>query len=139
MAVDGGHDRRARHTGYTIGEEDPARIGDRRQAVLIHLHQAHLGGWSETVFGCSQDPETVMAVAFEFNHRVDYVLEHSRPGEGALFGDMAHKDQGNPFGLGDIEKFVGALPHLGHRSRRRTDLGIVHGLNRIDHDQVGAH
>ena len=34
---------------------------------------------------------------------------------------------------------VGAAPHLGHRARRRAELGILDGLDRVDDEEVGLH
>ncbi len=41
--------------------------------------------------------------------------------------------------LGDAHELLGASAHLRDRARRRADRRVVHGLDRVDHDDVGLH
>ena len=59
----------------------------------------------------------VVTIAVEREHRVDDVLEHARPGEAAVLGDVADEQGGDVALLGQAHEPVRALAHLGHRSR----------------------
>ena len=75
--------------GAAVGEEQAAGVGNPDQAALDHLEHAQLVGGPEAMLDRAQQAQRVMAVAFEAEHGVDDVLEHPRPGEAAVFGDMA--------------------------------------------------
>ena len=77
-----------------LGEEQRRRVGDLGQAALGHLEHADLVGGAEAVLHRAQDAELMAAVAFEIQHGVHHVLQHARPGDGALLGDVADQDQG---------------------------------------------
>ncbi len=74
-------------------------------------------------------------VALEAQDRVHQMLEHPGAGDGALLGDVADQHQDGAVRLGRRREQCGALPHLGHRSRRRLHPVGAHGLDRIDQDQ----
>ena len=60
-----------------------------------HLEQAQLVGAPEAVLDRPQQPEGVVAVALERQHRVDDVLEDARPGQRAVLGDVADEHDGD--------------------------------------------
>ena len=79
-----------------------------------------------------------MAVALEGQHGVDQVLEHPGPGQSPLLGDVADQQMAAvAAGLGHGRQLVGTAPHLGHRARRRVQLGVPHRLDGVDHHHVG--
>src|SRR4029450_9257439 len=83
-----------------------------------------------------QQAERMMAIAAEGEHRVDGVLEHARAGELALFGDMAHEHRGGASALRDLDELLRAAANLRDGARRRAELRVVRGLNRVDHDEL---
>ena len=126
-------------TGYVVavaGEENGRGVGHAFQAVFGHGEYAQLVGGAETVFDGSDHAVVGMLVTFEIQHGIDHVLEHARAGDGAVFGDMADQNHGNPHLLGHAGKLRGTLAHLRHRPRRRSNLVGIHGLNRIDHHHI---
>ena len=101
-----------------------------------HLEHADLVGGAEAVLDRAQDAELVAAVAFEIQHRVHHVLQHARPGERAVLGDVADQHQ---------RESPRSWPAGSVRSRRRAPGATVpgalsiavqpHGLDRVDHHQ----
>ena len=55
--------------------------GTGSRPVVGHLEQAEVVGGAEAVLDRTQQPERVVTVALERQHRVDEVLEHPGPGE----------------------------------------------------------
>ena len=92
-ALDAGEHRGARDAGLALGEEQRRRVRHLDQAALGHLEHADLVGGAEAVLDRAQDAELVAAVALEVEHRVDHVLEHARPGDLAVLGDVADQEQ----------------------------------------------
>ena len=75
------------------------------------------------------------AIAFEIQHRVDHVLQHARPGDGAVLGDVADQHQGEAGGLGQADQLERGGADLGDGAGRALDGVQPHGLDRIDHHQ----
>ncbi len=80
----------------------------------------------------SQHAQCVMTIAFECEHGVDDVLEHTRTSEPAFFGDMTDEDHGQSAFLCRCHKSGCAFAHLGNRTRSRTDVGRVHRLDGVN-------
>ncbi len=87
-----------------------------------------------------------MRVAFKVKHGVDHMFKHPRPGQGAFLGDVADQHDARRAGPGSCA-VVGAgfgkagqvgraLAHLRDRTRCRSQLFGIHGLNRIDDGNV---
>ena len=81
-------------------------------------------------FDRPQEPQGVVAVALEGQHRVDHVLEHAWPGQRAVLGDVADEHDGDAPRPRLLHEAVGALAHLHHRARRRGQVRVDHGLDR---------
>ena len=60
--------------------------------LCLHLEDADLGGRAEPVLHAAQQPVGVEGVALQVEHRVDDVLQHLGPGDGALLGDVADEE-----------------------------------------------
>ena len=86
-----------------------------------------------------QQPESVVAVAFEGQDGVDQVLEHPGPGQAPVLGDVADQEHGEGPTLGLADQPMGALAHLYHRAGGRPQIGVEHGLDGIDDHEVGLH
>ena len=72
-------------------------------------------------------------IAFEVEHRVDDVLEHARPGDGAFLGHVADHEQRRARALGVARELRRALAHLRDRARRRLQRLGPDRLDRVDH------
>ena len=135
LALDDRHDRRARHAEATVGQEQAARVGDADEPGFGHLEQAELVRRPEAMLHGPQQPERVVAVALEGEHRVDHVLEHPRTGQAALLGHVADEQDGDAAPLGLLHEAVGALTDLRDRARRRAQLRVDHRLDGVDDDR----
>ena len=137
VPVERGHGDRAGDPRPPVGEEEAAGVGHAAHAGAGHLEHAEVAGGPEAVLRCPQQPEMVVAVAFEAEHRVDHVLEHARPGQAALLGDVTDEDHGDAARLGLGDQPLGARLDLHDRTRRRPDRWVGHRLDAVDHDQLG--
>ena len=75
-------------------------------------------------FSACSSAQRVAAVAVEREHGVDDVLEHARPGERALLGDVADEHRGAAALLGLLHEPVRAVAHLRDRPGRAGQVGI---------------
>ena len=85
----------------------------------------------------AQQAERVAAVALEGEHHVDQVLEHARPGERALLGDVTDEDERRAARLRGGREQRRALAHLRDRARRRLDALGAQRLDRVDQHERG--
>ncbi len=139
MAFERGRDRRARHPRAPIGEEQAAGVGHPDETALDHLEHAELVGRAEPVLDGAEQPEGVVPVAFEAQHRVDDVLEHPRPGEATIFGDVPDEHHGYATTLGLGHQAMRAPAYLHDAARRRAEVGVGHGLDAVDDHQLRLH
>ena len=85
-----------------------------------------------------QQPQGVVAVALEGQHGVDHVLEHPGPGQAAVLGDVADQHGGDA-----ARPWPRCTSRAAHSRTwatepgRRAELGLVDGLDRVDHHEVG--
>jgi hypothetical protein len=77
-----------------------------------------------------------MTVSFERQHRVDDVFEHAGTGERAVLGDMTDEHDRHASMPGFLDEVMSTLAHLHDRPRSRPDVGVDHGLDRVDHYEV---
>ena len=118
------------------GQEDRARVGHALQALLGHREDADLVDRAEAVLDGAHQAKAAVRVALEIQHRVDDVLEHARPGQRAVLGDMADEHHAGAADLGMARELRRAFAHLRHRARRRGQLLGVQRLDRIDDAEV---
>jgi hypothetical protein len=64
------------------------------------------------------------------------MLEHARPGNRPLFGDVSNNEHRRSGILGQFAQPGGALAHLRNRPGGRIHVGDVDGLDRVDDQQV---
>ena len=102
-----------------------------RQAGVGHLEHPDLVGGAETVLHGAQDAELMAAVAFETQHGIDHVLQHSRPGDTALLGNVADQHQREVAGLGQADQLERRRAHLRDGARRAFDRVHPHRLDRV--------
>jgi hypothetical protein len=78
-----------------------------------------------------------LGVALEIEHGIDDVLEHARPGQRALLGDVADEEQRGAALLGVARELGGAFAHLGDRAGRGLQRVAPQRLDRVDHRDGG--
>ncbi len=113
-------------------QKNRARVADAFQAALGHREDADLVDRAEAVLDRAHEAKARMRVAFEIEHRIDDVLQHTRPGERAFLGHMADEHDGDAARLGGARQVRRALAHLRHRARRGRERIGVQRLDRID-------
>ena len=89
-------------------------------------------------FSAREHAQRVVAVAFERQDGVDDVLEHARAGQRAVLGDVADEQRRDAGVLGQPHQPLRGVAHLRDRSGRAGRVGIVHGLDRVDREDVGC-
>ena len=121
-----------------LADEARRRILDLDQAAGAHLEDADLAGRAEAVLERAQRAEAALALALEEEHAVDQVLEHARPGDGALLGHVPDQDHRAVDPLGDLHDRVRRLADLARPiPARRSSPSRVQRLDRVDHAGVG--
>ena len=101
--------------GAAVGEEQRRRVGHADQPGAGHLEQAEFVGGPEPMLGRPQQPQGVVAIALELQHGVDDVLEHARPGEAAVLGDVADQHDRDVALLGHVDEPLCAARAPGRR------------------------
>ncbi len=117
-------------------QKDGGGVTDLAQPGLRHREESKLVGRPETVLGCTHDAEAAADVAFEVEHRVHQVLEHSRAGDGPFLRDVPNQHHSGAAGLGEAHQLGGALAQLRDRARARSQGAELHGLDGIHHQQA---
>ena len=97
------------------------RVGDFRQPRPFHREHADLVGPAEAVLERAQDAILVAALALEAEHRVDHMLEHARPGDRAVLGDVADQHHRGAALLGEADQLLRRGADLADRPRRALD------------------
>ena len=120
----------------TFRQEQLRWVGNLDQSAIGHLEHADLVGRSEAVLHRAQDSELVPALAFEGQNGVDHVFQYLGAGNRPLLGDMPDQQQGETAAFGDADQLLRAGADLADRSRRAVQVVHVHGLDRVDHDDV---
>ncbi len=129
----------ARRRFRVPGQEEPGRVGQAAEAALVHLEAANLVGRAEAVLQPSYDAQRRVFVALELQHHVDQVLQHARPGDLPVLGDVTHEHGGDSALLGDRHDGGGDRPHLGHATRHAVRARGRERLHRIEHEKAGLH
>ena len=79
------------------------------------------------------------ALALEIQHGIDHMLDHARPRDLPVLGDMPHKNHGNTAPFGKACQLVRGGADLTDGPGGGIDVIGPHGLYRIDDDQIGLH
>ena len=111
-ALQGAEHHAAAGTPGPLAQQGLAGIGHRHHALGAHFKHAQLVDGAEAVFHGAQEPVLVLAVAFEVQHRVHHVLQHTGAGQTAFLGDVAHDEGGRAAFLGVADDGPCALAHL---------------------------
>lgn len=78
----------------------------------------------------------VGAVALETEDCVDEMLEQSRAGELAVFGNVTNEHDGDTGGFGEVDEFCAAAAELRDAARCGGDICAVDHLHRVDHEDA---
>ena len=103
--------------------------------VGAEVEAADLVDRAEAVLHRPDHPEARVAVALEVQHHVDEVLEHPRPGDRAVLGDVADDHGGDVAGLGHADQRGRDLLDLGDAAGHAVDAGRADGLDGVDDEQ----
>ena len=133
-----GHDR-TRRTDAPVAQEQRARVGHRHEPCAGHLEQAELIGRAESVFERAQHAQRVVTIAFERDHCVDDVLQRAGPRERTVFRHVPDQQRRDTELLRQPLRAHRTVAHLGHRPGPARRVGILHRLDGVDRDHVGAH
>ena len=77
------------------------------------------------------------AIAFEIQHGVHHVLDHLRPSDLAVFGDVTDKQQRAARSLGVADESLCGGADLAHGTGCGLDCLGPKRLDRVDDDEVG--
>ena len=116
------------------GDEQPARIGQALDAVLVQVEAADVVGGAVAVLDGPQQPQPRVAFAFELADHVHEVLQQPGPGDGAVLGHVANQQRGHVAALGRGDQGGRDLAHLGDAAGAAFDVGAAQGLHGV-HDQ----
>ena len=87
----------------------------------------------------TEQTQRMMPVAIKGQHGVDEVFQHPGPGQPTVFGDVPNQNRSDAPSLCFAHQHMRALSHLPYASWCRRQRRIVHGLNRINHHDIGLH
>ena len=118
-----------------LRHEQPAGIGHLPDAGLDQLEAPHLVRRAEAVLRRPQHPEPAVPVTLERQDDIDEVLEGPWSGDGALLGDVAHKDHRHRPQLGHPDQGRGHLLDLGDATRRSVP-GNRDRLHRVEDEKL---
>src|SRR5437899_3709808 len=113
-------------------QEGATGIADLVHTAVAHLEHTDLIGGAEAILLAAQDAEAVVTLAFEVEHGVDDVLQHARPGDGALLVHVTDQEDRDVAALGEQHQASGAFPHLADAARRRGDAAHEDCLDGVD-------
>ena len=116
-----------------LGQEQGRRVRYLAQPLVGHGEHTQFVHGAEAVLERPHQAEAGVGIALEVEHRIDHMLEHTRPGQGAVLGHVADENDGHAGLLGHAGELRRALTDLGDGPRRRGECFRVDGLNGIDH------
>ena len=123
----------ARDVRGSACEKDCRRASDLAQPAIRHREQADLVRGPEAILDRPDDAEPAVRLAFEVQHGVHHVFEHSWTGDGPVLGDVADEQHRNGTVLRVTDEPCRALAHLRHAARSGLQRFGEHRLDRIDH------
>ena len=94
------------------GQEQPAGVGQPDDADVGQVEAADLVGRAVAVLHRADQAQPGVPVALELHDDVDEVLEHPRPGDRAVLGDVPDEQGGDAARLGHLDQRGGDLADL---------------------------
>ena len=110
-------------------------LATSRKPVVVHREDADLVDRAEAVLVRAQNAVLAVRFAFEVEHRVDQMLEQPRPGDRAVFGDVADDERRAAGALRELHERLRAVANLRDAAGVRFRFGQPDGLNRIDDER----
>ncbi len=135
LAVERDRHGRAGHRSGTLIAEQPGRIGDAFDSVVVQPETTDLVRRAEPVLHPAHHSQVRRPLALEVQDDVDEVLEAARACDGALLRHVPDENHGDAGGLGRRRQRGGHRAHLGDATRHALGLGGGHRLHRVDHHQ----
>ena len=120
-----------------LAQENRARVADALQPFFGHGENADLIDGAEAVFDRPHQAKARMRVAFKVQHGVHHVFKHAGAGQRAFFCHMADQHDADATRFSRARQVRRAFAHLRDRTRRRSELVGIHGLNRVDDGNRG--
>ena len=91
---------------------------------------------AETVFDGPQQAVILLPVSFKVKDHVHHVLQHARAGNGAVLGNVSHKEDAGAGFLAQPHDQAGAFPDLADTAGSAGHFRTVHGLYTVDDRRV---
>ncbi|MNN10635.1 hypothetical protein D3C81_1235650 [compost metagenome] len=113
-ALPGGHHHTARYFFLGTVEEDRRRVRDLFKATVGHAEDAQFVDRAKAVLDRPQKAQAAIGLALEIEHGIDHVLQHPRPSQRALLGDVADQEDRRAALLGITHQQRRTLTYLGH-------------------------
>ena len=135
--LEGDRGARAGDRDVARGAEQLRRIGQFGETVFGLLVADHLVGRTVAVLHRTQQPDLVVGVALEREHRVNEMLERARACDGVLARALPDQQGGNTARLGLAGQHCGHLTDLGDATGATVDVGGGERLHGVDHDEGG--
>ncbi len=110
------------HVLPMLRQKKRRRIADAFEAGFRHGKDADFIDRTKAVLDGPHEAEARMRVTLEIEHGVDDVLEHARPGQGALLCHVTDENDRDAGLLGQPCQLRRAFAHLGDRPRRTGKL-----------------
>src|SRR4029078_7108782 len=101
----------------------------REHAELVHR--------AESILDRTHQPETRMCVAFEVEHAIDHVLEHTWTAYGTFLGAVTAQHQRRSSRFRETRQLRGALAYLRDAAGSRLQRFGINRLNRVDDRDIG--
>ena len=95
-----------------LREKERRRIGHRLEAAVGHRKDTQLIDGAKPILHRPNHSKGRLRIAFEVEHRIDHVLEHSGACEGALLRDMADQEEAAARLFGPARELCSAFAHL---------------------------
>ena len=132
----------ARHRGpghlpfRAFRQKERGRVRHFFQPARFHLEHADFIGRAEAIFHGAQNAVNVLAFALEIQNGIHDMLKDFWPGNRARFRDVADDERGHARALRKQHQLRRHFAHLADASLRRTERRRVHGLNRVNNQDV---
>src|SRR5207248_1054403 len=113
-------------------QEGAAGVAHLVHPAVAHLEHTDLVGRAKSVLLAAQNPEAVVALAFQIENGVDNVLEHARTGNGALLVDVTHEEDRDVAAFRQQHQPASALAHLADAAGCRGNVAHEDRLDGVD-------
>jgi hypothetical protein len=117
-------------------EENRRRVAHFAQSLLVHVKKRELADRAEAILRRAHVAEAARRIAFEIQHGVDEMLEKPRSGDRTVLRHVTHDHDARAARFREADDLRGAFAQLRDGAGRRAHRAELHGLNRIDDEQL---